>query len=224
MSLGLVSLNSDIYQIITDKLPLKCIKKLSLVCKRFWEITRRFYVVSRFCWHGNVFLENLWWINNIRMIYLRSPPQYISRIFPLIREGITHIDFSFYFNETIEKFSFPISLTHLKFGHDFNQPISSFVSLKNLTHLTFDVEFNQYLDSSLLPPKLKYLKFGHSFNQILHMRYLPQSLESLTFGYKFNQYIDTPSLPKSLKCITFGYKFNQHLVIPDHIIVRFRHI
>lgn len=124
---------------------------------------------------------------------------------------ITRIDFTYNFQQPIDKTLLPINLKSIfmKSGDDspnlFNQSLDNLPnSIQKIYFDSWSI-FNQPIND--LPKKLKYLKLGDSFNQKLDN--LPKSLLKLDFKFSdsFNYPID--KLPPNLKGLYIGRFFNQ---------------
>ncbi len=143
----------------------------------------------------NSSLESLTLSNSIEEnIYLNFPISlislnlsnfiYISSIeFPLLNELINLIELELpkNFNQSLNKYLFPLSLKFLQFGEQFNQPIYS----------------------EILPLKLKELKFSEfsHFNQPVQIDWIPIGIQILTIQYNFQFPQFSEIFPSSLKIL-----------------------
>jgi hypothetical protein len=133
---------------------------------------------------------------------------------------IKTIQFSFYFNISLDAGILPPTLIELDLGYDFNQPLILGTFPSSLKTLHFSDKFDQPLDPNVLPFGLNELKFGKRFNQLLSTGILPSSLTELVFSECFNQPLFVGVLPSNLKKLVFGVYFNQPLfvgVLPSNL-------
>jgi hypothetical protein len=126
------------------------------------------------------------------------------------------------FNQPIGSGVLPQSLTHLIFSFNFQQIIDVNNIPKTLTHFTCHGPFYVQMmnQKSKLPKNIKHVTFGDDFDISLKSRILPKMLTHLTFGSKFNQYLDAGDLPQTLTHLTLGKAFNKQLspgVLPSKL-------
>ncbi|AUV58965.1 F-box and FNIP repeat-containing protein, partial [Bandra megavirus] len=74
-----------------------------------------------------------------------------------IPNKVTHLEFDFHFNKSIEK-RIPNGIINMKFNFDFNQPIVNCIP-DSVKYLEFGYDFNQPIENSI-PNKITHLIFG----------------------------------------------------------------
>jgi len=126
-------------------------------------------------------------------------------------EGISKLDFDYYFNQPIENY-IPKGVTSIKFGNFFNQQICTTDGKPSLPdgliYLEFGCAFNRPICNDttfFLPNSIQILKFGKNFNNFIP--HFPRNLKEIHFGSSFNQPVD--NLPLGVEKIFFGSQFNQ---------------
>lgn len=183
----------------------------------------------------------------------RDPPPSWSRVPPLL---VTHMTWSrglrdldrgralppqlqsltlgYYFNHSLDEFSWPVTLRELTLGYTFNRSVDDVdwpVGLEAITfgdhfrksvdgvrwpaglrRITFGCCFNRPITEVSWPDKLHRLEFGKRFNQPLARARFPSGVEELRFGDCFNQPLSEIALPKGLRRLEFGQRFNQPVV------------
>lgn len=122
---------------------------------------------------------------------------------------LQQLTFGKMFNRSIDSVTWPASLQQLTFGKDFTQPIERVSWPSSLRQLTFGTFFSCPIYRVVWPESLQILTFGVSFNMPIDGVSWPCSLQQLTFGARFNKPIEGVSWPESLKRLTFGIKFNR---------------
>ena len=124
----------------------------------------------------------------------------------LIMHGITHLMFSYRFNQELTLGIIPNSVTHLTFNYNFNQIIITGAIPYSVTHLTFGYCFNQNITPDNIPNSVTHLTFGYKFNKsfIITSKYV-----YLKFGSQFNQTLDSIPVYNSLSHIWFGFAYNK---------------
>jgi hypothetical protein len=159
-------------------------------------------------------------IENVEGIYIHTDKDIVIKFtlffdepVDFLPEGITHIIFGNFFNQSIDKLPNTVKCIALwaymflkgtiKFGYSFNQTINCYS--ESLICIFFGDEFNKPVDN--LPNTITKLIFGRDFDQLINN--LPKNIISLGFGRDFNQPIH--DLPDTITHLRLGKSFNQSL-------------
>jgi hypothetical protein len=227
----LSNVSIDVIECIMRVMSCDEVCNLSMVCKRFYEASRRKSVVSRWMWDltckgSYVGLKDFYWFNRIEGVKVGT----VNMLKTLTALGLclTYVLFGCKFTDHFDHPNlWPKTIETIEiFSILWNYPIAGLLP-SNLTKLSIDSNnFNQPL--RLLPPRLKVLDitsylFGYKFDEIpdtiTHLKITltgrqpfdlstisryPSSLISLDVSDGWNSVPNFAALPKTLKTLSIN--------------------